>query len=101
MTAPERSGPVGRRPDPGYHQVQVVRLTAAGRRIQAQVTESRRAAFGERLADRPEEDPAPVRRGSGALQRVVRFPGGAARSAVTGLAPRRPRTPRTVEHGNT
>lgn len=56
VTALERAGLVERRLDPEDHRVQVVHLTDAGRRILGQVTESRRAAFTERLADWPEED---------------------------------------------
>lgn len=66
VTALERSGLVERRPDPADHRVQVVRLTAAGRSILAEVTERRRAAFGERLADWREED---LRRFAGYLVR--------------------------------
>lgn len=42
--------------DPDDHRVQVLHLTDAGRQILAQVTESRRNAFLERLADWPEDD---------------------------------------------
>ncbi|MFB6959114.1 MarR family winged helix-turn-helix transcriptional regulator [Streptomyces sp. NPDC056309] len=56
VSALERAGLVERRTDPGDHRVQVLHLTAAGRRILAQVTESRRAAFRERLAGWPEDD---------------------------------------------
>lgn len=56
VTALERSGLVERRPDPDDARVHVLHLTEAGRRILAQVTESRRAAFRERLADWPEDD---------------------------------------------
>ncbi|MGW0585564.1 MarR family winged helix-turn-helix transcriptional regulator [Streptomyces sp. NPDC002920] len=49
VAALERAGLIGRRPDPEDHRVQVLHLTDAGRRILAQVTESRRAAFRERL----------------------------------------------------
>lgn len=56
VTALERAALVERRLDPEDHRVQVLHLTEAGRRILAQVTESRRAAFQERLADWPEED---------------------------------------------
>lgn len=52
----ERTGLIERRLDPEDHRVQVLHLTDAGRRILAQVTESRRAAFRERLADWPAED---------------------------------------------
>jgi DNA-binding MarR family transcriptional regulator len=56
VAALERAGLVERRLDPQDHRVQVLHLTDAGRRILGQVTESRRAAFRERLADWPEED---------------------------------------------
>ncbi|CAL9650384.1 hypothetical protein SUDANB145_06587 [Streptomyces sp. enrichment culture] len=56
VAALERTGLVERRPDPDDARVQVLHLTEAGRRILAQVTESRRTAFRERLADWPEED---------------------------------------------
>ncbi|MGW0819517.1 MarR family winged helix-turn-helix transcriptional regulator [Streptomyces viridiviolaceus] len=52
----ERTGLVERRVDPDDHRVQVLHLTESGRRILAQVTESRRTAFRERLADWPAED---------------------------------------------
>ncbi|AIR96671.1 MarR family winged helix-turn-helix transcriptional regulator [Streptomyces glaucescens] len=52
----ERAGLIERRADPDDHRVQVLHLTGTGRRLLAQVTESRRAAFRERLADWPEED---------------------------------------------
>ncbi|AYL39962.1 MarR family winged helix-turn-helix transcriptional regulator [Streptomyces fungicidicus] len=72
VTALERSGLVERRPDPEDHRVQVVMLTSEGRRILARVTESRRAAFGERLADWPEED---LRRFAGYLERYNAWSG--------------------------
>ncbi|WP_077800771.1 MarR family winged helix-turn-helix transcriptional regulator [Streptomyces sp. JHA26] len=56
VAALERAGLVERRVDPDDQRVQVLHLTDAGRRILAQVTESRRAAFRERLAHWPEED---------------------------------------------
>ncbi|MFF7607706.1 MarR family winged helix-turn-helix transcriptional regulator [Streptomyces parvulus] len=56
VAALERAGLVERRPDPDDQRVQVLHLTEAGRRILAQVTESRRAAFRERLAGWPPED---------------------------------------------
>ncbi|MEU3901128.1 MarR family winged helix-turn-helix transcriptional regulator [Streptomyces sp. NPDC045251] len=52
----ERAGLVERRVDPDDHRVQVLHLTDAGRRILAQVTESRRASVRERLVDWSEED---------------------------------------------
>ncbi|MET9760867.1 MarR family transcriptional regulator [Streptomyces sp. NPDC006372] len=56
VAALERTGLIERRPDAADHRVLVLHLTEAGRRILAQVTESRRAAFRERLADWPAED---------------------------------------------
>ncbi|MFJ8145732.1 MarR family winged helix-turn-helix transcriptional regulator [Streptomyces sp. NPDC096048] len=56
VSALERTELVERRVDPDDHRVQVLHLTEAGRHILAQVTESRRAAFRERLADWTEED---------------------------------------------
>ncbi|MDF3301374.1 MarR family transcriptional regulator [Streptomyces sp. K1PA1] len=56
VSALERAELIERRLDPEDHRVQVLHLTDAGRRILAQVTESRRAAFRERLADWSAED---------------------------------------------
>lgn len=56
VAALERAGLIERRPDTTDQRVQVLHLTRAGRHILAQVTESRRAAFRERLADWPAED---------------------------------------------
>jgi DNA-binding MarR family transcriptional regulator len=56
VAALERAGLIERRPDTEDQRVLVLHLTEAGRRILAQVTESRRAAFRERLADWPAED---------------------------------------------
>lgn len=56
VAALERAGLVERRGDPEDHRVQVLRLTEAGTRILAQVTESRRIAFRQRLADWPAAD---------------------------------------------
>ncbi|MFD8200204.1 MarR family winged helix-turn-helix transcriptional regulator [Streptomyces sp. NPDC059701] len=56
VAALERVGLVERRVDPDDHRVQVLHLTDAGRSILAQVTESRRTAFRERLADWSAED---------------------------------------------
>ncbi|MFG2573891.1 MarR family winged helix-turn-helix transcriptional regulator [Streptomyces sp. NPDC048481] len=50
VAALERAGLIARRQDPDDHRVQVLHLTDAGQRILAQVTESRRTAFHERLA---------------------------------------------------
>lgn len=52
----ERAGLIERGPDPADQRVQVLNLTPSGRHILAQVTESRRAAFRERLAGWPAED---------------------------------------------
>ncbi|MFF6914600.1 MarR family transcriptional regulator [Streptomyces sp. NPDC012466] len=52
----ERAGLIERRPDAQDHRVQALHLTDTGRHLLAQVTESRRAAFLERLADWPTED---------------------------------------------
>ncbi|MFI6807990.1 MarR family winged helix-turn-helix transcriptional regulator [Streptomyces luteogriseus] len=56
VAALERADLIERRPDTTDQRVQVLHLTRAGRHILAQVTESRRAAFRERLADWPAED---------------------------------------------
>ncbi|WP_264937479.1 MarR family winged helix-turn-helix transcriptional regulator [Streptomyces sp. A012304] len=56
VSALERASLIERRRAPHDHRVQVLHLTDAGRRVLAQVTESRRAAFHERLADWPRED---------------------------------------------
>ena len=56
VTALERSGLIERRQDRTDHRVQVLHLTDAGRSILAQVTESRRAAFRERLDEWAEPD---------------------------------------------
>ncbi|MCX3292295.1 MarR family transcriptional regulator [Streptomyces sp. NEAU-H22] len=56
VAALERAGLIERRPDTTDQRVQVLHLTRAGLHILAQVTESRRAAFRERLADWPAED---------------------------------------------
>ncbi|MCX4431681.1 MarR family winged helix-turn-helix transcriptional regulator [Streptomyces sp. NBC_00271] len=56
VSALERAGFIERRVDPEDHRVQVLQLTEAGTRILAQVTESRRIAFRERLADWPAAD---------------------------------------------
>jgi DNA-binding MarR family transcriptional regulator len=52
----ERARLIERRLDAEDHRVQVLHLTETGRQILAQVTDSRRAAFRERLTDWPEED---------------------------------------------
>ncbi|MEV0910592.1 MarR family winged helix-turn-helix transcriptional regulator [Streptomyces hokutonensis] len=72
VAALERAGLIERRPDPEDHRVQVLHLTDAGRRILAQVTENRQAAFRERLADWPEED---LQRFAGYLERYNSWSG--------------------------
>ncbi|MFI9756940.1 MarR family winged helix-turn-helix transcriptional regulator [Streptomyces sp. NPDC051963] len=72
VAALERTGLIERRLDPEDHRVQVLHLTEAGRDILAQVTESRRAAFRERLADWPEED---LERFAAYLERYNGWPG--------------------------
>ncbi|MFF0591234.1 MarR family winged helix-turn-helix transcriptional regulator [Streptomyces sp. NPDC003781] len=52
----ERAGLIERRVDPDDHRVQVLHLTESGRHALDRVTERRRTAFRERLADWPEED---------------------------------------------
>ena len=56
VAALERARLIERRQDPDDHRVQVLHLTRTGRQILAQVTDSRRAAFRERLADWPADD---------------------------------------------
>ncbi|MFF9059665.1 MarR family winged helix-turn-helix transcriptional regulator [Streptomyces sp. NPDC101213] len=56
VSALERAGLIERLRDPEDHRVHVLHLTDAGRAILAQVTESRRAAFRERLAGWPQDD---------------------------------------------
>lgn len=56
VTALERAGLIERRLAAEDHRVQELRLTEAGTRILAQVTERRREAFRDRLADWPGED---------------------------------------------
>jgi DNA-binding MarR family transcriptional regulator len=75
VAALERADLIERRLDPEDHRVQVLHLTDAGRRILAQVTENRQAAFRERLADWPEDD---LTRFAGYLERYNSWPGGAA-----------------------
>ncbi|MEV0738017.1 MarR family winged helix-turn-helix transcriptional regulator [Streptomyces sp. NPDC050549] len=72
VAALERAGLIERRPDPEDQRVQVLHLTDAGRRILAQVTQNRQAAFRERLADWPEED---LQRFAGYLERYNAWPG--------------------------
>ncbi len=50
VAALERAGLVERRPDPADQRVQVLHLTGRGTGVLAQVTDSRRVAFRERLA---------------------------------------------------
>lgn len=56
VAALERAALIERRQDPEDHRVQLLHLTEAGRRLLAQVTESRRTAFRERLAEWSAED---------------------------------------------
>jgi DNA-binding MarR family transcriptional regulator len=56
VAALERAGLIERRPDTADQRVHLLHLTRAGRHILAQVTESRRVAFRERLAQWPAED---------------------------------------------
>ncbi|MER7923225.1 MarR family winged helix-turn-helix transcriptional regulator [Streptomyces sp. NPDC096057] len=72
VAALERADLIERRLDPEDHRVQVLHLTDAGRRILAQVTENRQAAFRERLAEWPEED---LTRFAGYLERYNSWPG--------------------------
>ncbi|MFF7640220.1 MarR family transcriptional regulator [Streptomyces canus] len=72
VTALERAGLVERRQDPEDHRVHVLHLTAAGRHILGQVTVSRRAAVGERLAQWSQED---LERFAGYLVRYNDWPG--------------------------
>ncbi|MEU9166625.1 MarR family winged helix-turn-helix transcriptional regulator [Streptomyces sp. NPDC048420] len=67
----ERAGLIERRTDPDDHRVQVLHLTEAGRDILGQVTVSRRAAVGERLAEWSEED---LERFAGYLVRYNAWP---------------------------
>ncbi|CAM5689846.1 putative HTH-type transcriptional regulator YxaD [Streptomyces afghaniensis 772] [Streptomyces afghaniensis] len=69
VAALERAGLIQRRPDAEDQRVLVLHLTEAGRRILAQVTESRRAAFRERLAGLAGRGPGAIRRLPRALQR--------------------------------
>ncbi|MEU9326382.1 MarR family transcriptional regulator [Streptomyces canus] len=71
VAALERAGLVERRQDPEDHRVQVLHLTEAGRHILGQVTVSRRAAVGERLADWTPED---LERFAGYLVRYNAWP---------------------------
>ncbi|WP_030377927.1 MULTISPECIES: MarR family winged helix-turn-helix transcriptional regulator [unclassified Streptomyces] len=56
VTALERAGLIERRLAAEDHRVQELHLTEAGTRILARVTDRRRRAFQDRLADWPEED---------------------------------------------
>ncbi|MFI6439193.1 MarR family winged helix-turn-helix transcriptional regulator [Streptomyces sp. NPDC050759] len=71
VAALERAGLVERRQDPEDHRVLVLHLTEAGRHILSQVTVSRRAAVGERLADWSQED---LERFAGYLVRYNAWP---------------------------
>ncbi|WP_267975525.1 MarR family winged helix-turn-helix transcriptional regulator [Streptomyces lomondensis] len=76
VAALERSGLVERRPDAADQRAQVLHLTQAGRRVLARVTESRRAAFRERLAHWPAAD---LNRFADYLVRYNAWPGPARR----------------------
>lgn len=78
VAALERAHLIERRPDTEDHRVQVLHLTDAGRRILAQVTENRQAAFRERLADWPEAD---LTRFAAYLERYNSWPGEPAEDA--------------------
>ncbi|WP_329223669.1 MarR family winged helix-turn-helix transcriptional regulator [Streptomyces sp. NBC_01485] len=56
VAALERAALIERRQAPEDHRVQVLHLTGTGRHLLAQVTESRRTAFRERLAQWPTGD---------------------------------------------
>jgi DNA-binding MarR family transcriptional regulator len=56
VAALEHAALIERRVDPDDHRVQLLHLTDAGRTILDRVTESRRAAFRERLGEWPEDD---------------------------------------------
>ncbi|KPC73108.1 MarR family transcriptional regulator [Streptomyces sp. NRRL WC-3753] len=73
VSALERAGLIERRGDPDDQRVQVLHLTEAGRHILGQVTESRRAAFRERLAGWPAQD---LIRFAAYLERYNAWPGG-------------------------
>ncbi|MFJ8700834.1 MarR family winged helix-turn-helix transcriptional regulator [Streptomyces ardesiacus] len=85
VSALQRAGLVERRVDPDDHRVQVLHLTEAGRHILGEVTESRRAAFRERLAGWPAED---LLRFAAYLERYNAWPGGAPDEEGDGAAPR-------------
>ncbi|MFF4474135.1 MarR family winged helix-turn-helix transcriptional regulator [Streptomyces sp. NPDC001599] len=74
VSALERAGLIERRVDPDDHRVQVLHLTESGRQVLDRVTERRRAAFRERLADWPEEE---LLRFAAYLERYNAWPDGA------------------------
>ncbi|WP_328558974.1 MarR family winged helix-turn-helix transcriptional regulator [Streptomyces coelicoflavus] len=74
VSALERAGLVERRVDPEDHRVQVLHLTESGRHVLGEVTERRRTAFRERLADWPEGD---LLRFAAYLERYNAWPGAA------------------------
>ncbi|MEU1870272.1 DNA-binding MarR family transcriptional regulator [Streptomyces ambofaciens] len=74
VSALERAGMIERRVDPDDQRVQVLHLTESGRHALDRVTERRRTAFRERLADWPEED---LLRFAAYLERYNAWPGAA------------------------
>ncbi|MEU5627228.1 MarR family winged helix-turn-helix transcriptional regulator [Streptomyces tendae] len=90
VSALERAGLIERRVDPDDHRVQVLHLTESGRQALDRVTERRRTAFRERLADWAEED---LLRFAGYLERYNAWPGAAPAGERDRAAP----GPRTVD----
>ncbi|MEU5741574.1 MarR family winged helix-turn-helix transcriptional regulator [Streptomyces tendae] len=90
VSALERAGLIERRVDPDDHRVQVLHLTESGRQALDRVTERRRTAFRERLADWAEED---LLRFAGYLERYNAWPG----EAPAGERDRAAPGPRTVD----
>ncbi|WP_370665685.1 MarR family winged helix-turn-helix transcriptional regulator [Streptomyces sp. IBSBF 2507] len=90
VSALERAGLIERRVDPDDHRVQVLHLTESGRQALDRVTERRRTAFRERLADWAEED---LLRFAGYLERYNAWPGEAPAGERDQAAP----GPRTVD----
>ncbi|MEV5759426.1 MarR family winged helix-turn-helix transcriptional regulator [Streptomyces tendae] len=90
VSALERAGLIERRVDPDDHRVQVLHLTESGRQALDRVTERRRTAFRERLADWAEED---LLRFAGYLERYNAWPGAAPDGERDRAAP----GPRTVD----
>nr|WP_202559663.1 MarR family transcriptional regulator [Streptomyces sp. SID5914] len=90
VSALERAGLIERRVDPDDHRVQVLHLTESGRQALDRVTERRRTAFRERLADWAAED---LLRFAGYLERYNAWPGAAPAGERDRAAP----GPRTVD----